>query len=154
MLKVGAAAPDFQADDQHGRRRTLDELLGRGRLALYFYPRDFTPGCTTEACSFRDHAESLAARGMNVVGVSTDGVESHARFAEHHGLNFPLLADLDRSIARAFGALQPLVGVAKRATFVIDRDRTILGVFHHEILVGKHLRRLEALMAQLPPSPT
>ena len=153
MLRVGDLAPDFEAPDQHGAVHSLRSLLDGTRLALYFYPKDFTPGCTKESCAFRDAGAWLAERGVRVVGVSADGQESHRRFAERHDLDFPLLSDEDLTIARAYGVLRPIFGLVKRVTFVIDCDRTVLGTFHHELAIAKHLSRVQALVqGSAPPT--
>ncbi len=93
MLKVGAGAPDFELPDQHGTRLTLDALLAGGDLVLYFYPIDFSPVCSAEACAFRDRYDGIRETGMQVVGVSPQDVATHARFAERFSLPFPLLSD-------------------------------------------------------------
>jgi len=98
MLANGSVAPEFELADQTGRKRTLSGLLAEGPLILYFYPADFTPGCTKEACSFRDLHQDLLKAGLRVVGVSPQDTDSHRRFAEKHGLNFTLLSDPDKKV--------------------------------------------------------
>ena len=119
----GQAAPDFKLQDQHGKWHTLAENHGKW-LVLYFYPKDFTPGCTTEVCTFRDDVIKLHKAGAEVYGVSLDDVESHAKFAEKYHVPFPLLADADKSVAKAYGVLtfseKMNLNYAKRETFVID----------------------------------
>ena len=102
-MEVGTLAPDFALPDQEGRTHRLSDYRGRW-VVLYFYPKDDTPGCTKEACGFRDQMGSLKALDAVVLGVSADDVESHKRFAEKYGLNFPLLADPERKVIRACGA--------------------------------------------------
>src|SRR3954464_14140319 len=131
MLKVGDLAPEFTAQDQHGATLTLSGLLARGRLVLYFYPKDFTPVCTAQACTFRDASSELGTLSANVVGVSTDKEESHQRFAEKHSVPFSLIADPERRIIKAYGALLPILNLTRRVTYVIATDRRILGAFHH-----------------------
>ena len=148
MLKVGAIAPDFAAQDQHGKTITLGGLLERGRLVLYFYPKDFTPVCTAQACTFRDASEGLAELGANVVGVSGDQAESHQRFSAENRVPFSLVADPERRIIKPYKASIPLINHTLRITYVIGTDRKILGAFHHELSAAKHLddvkRALEA----------
>jgi peroxiredoxin Q/BCP len=139
VLSVGDRAPDFSGMDQDGRRHTLDDLVKDGGIVLYFYPKDFTPVCTAQACLFRDSAGELAASGVRVVGVSGDDLESHAKFAKAHRVPYPLLSDPDKSIQKAFEARQLLGMLAKRVTYVIGRDKTIRAVFHHELSAQKHL---------------
>ena len=147
-LSVGMAAPDFSALDQHGTRHTLGSLLAGSELVLYFYPRDFTPVCTAQACIFRDAAAQLAERGARVVGVSSDSSESHQRFAEKHGVTFPLLADPDFQLGEAYGARYWLLPRMRRMTFVIAQERTIRGIFRHELSAQKHLDDVLAVLAQ------
>jgi peroxiredoxin Q/BCP len=151
MLKVGDLAPEFSAQDQHGRSVTLAGLLERGRLVLYFYPRDFTPVCTAQACTFRDASSELGSLSANVVGVSGDPVDSHQRFAEKHSVPFSLIADPERRIIKPYRALIPILNHTLRVTYVIDTKRRILGAFHHELSAAKHLadvkRALEAAAA-------
>lgn len=149
MLEVGKKAPDFQATDQRGRRFSLSEATSGGPVVVYFYPRDFTPVCTQQACLFRDAYEDLTGVASEIVGVSLDGDESHGRFAERHGLPFPLVADQDKSIARAFGVLQLFGLFTKRVTFVIDRDMVVRGVFHHELSAQKHVDQVRDLLREL-----
>ena len=148
MLKVGELAPEFSAQDQHGNPLTLASLLARGRLVIYFYPKDFTPVCTAQACTFRDASADLATLSANVVGVSGDQADSHVRFAEKHNVPFSLIADPERRIIKPYGAAMPILGRTMRVTYVIDTNRRILGAFHHELSAAKHLsdvkRALEA----------
>jgi len=139
MLKVGDVAPEFSAQDQHGQTVTLASLLARGRLVLYFYPKDFTPVCTAQACTFRDATSELGTLSANVVGVSADGVDSHQRFADKHGVSFSLIADPERRIIKPYRALLPIINHTLRVTYVIDTNRRILGAFHHELSAKKHL---------------
>ena len=125
---VGDGAPDFTAPDQHGQSVSLASLRGSA-VVLYFYPRDATPGCTAEACAFRDAWDRLEALGAKVVGVSSDDSASHAEFAEEHGLAFPLLADTEGTIAEAFG-VPSRFGFHARMTFVIDESGVIRRIFH------------------------
>jgi peroxiredoxin Q/BCP len=118
---VGAPAPDFRLQDQTGAWRSLGDYAGKW-LVLYFYPKDDTPGCTTQVCTFRDEITRVRQAGAEVVGVSLDDVRSHEAFAAKHRVPFPLLADVDASAARAYGVLTSRVGFryARRDTFVID----------------------------------
>ena len=102
-LEVGDRAPAFTLRDQDGRRHRLQDYRGQ-TVVLYCYPRDETPGCTTEACEFRDEHSALEALGAVVLGVSRDDAESHQKFREHHGLPFPLLVDSDAAVSTAYGA--------------------------------------------------
>ncbi len=118
--EIGAAAPDFSLPDQAGKTHTLADYAGRW-LVLYFYPKDDTPGCTTQACNFRDDIVRIRKLGAEVVGVSVDDVASHADFAKKHGLPFPLLADTGGAVAESYGALRDLMvmKMARRVTFIV-----------------------------------
>lgn len=148
-MKAGQRVDDFTAPDQHGRMRRLSELLEEGPVVLYFYPKAFTPGCTREACHFRDVNAELRAAGGHAVGVSADAVERQAAFDEKHTLGFPLLSDPDRALARAFGVKRPGPIFNRRATFVIDTDRRVLAVISSELNMNVHAdRAIEALRAR------
>jgi peroxiredoxin Q/BCP len=127
---VGAAAPAFRLQDQNGHWRTPADFHGRW-LVMYFYPKDFTPGCTTEVCTFRDDIAKLRKAGADVVGVSLDDVKSHAEFAAKYHVPFPLLADADRKVAASYGVLTAHLGMhyAKRTTFLIDPQGRIAKVY-------------------------
>lgn len=127
LLAVGTQAPDFDSTDHDGNPVRLSDFAGRP-VVLYFYPEDDTPGCTREACAFRDDIEAFASRSAVVLGVSTQGKESHQAFRKKYGLNFTLVADSEKRIARAYNALG-LLGVAKRVTYVIGPDGRILASF-------------------------
>ncbi len=120
-VKVGAPAPEFELPDQAGQLHSLEDYRDQW-VVLYFYPKDETPGCTTEACEFRDNIFEFKALNVQILGVSFDDVESHRKFAEHHGLPFPLLADTEGKAAEAYGVKTKKFGwtVAKRQTFLVD----------------------------------
>ena len=119
--RVGDPAPGFELPDQHGHIHSLEDYRDEW-VALYFYPKDDTPGCTTEACAFRDDIFEYRRLGAKVIGVSLDDAESHRKFADKYGLPFPLLADTDGTTAAAYGVRSRLFGMtlAKRQTFLID----------------------------------
>lgn len=134
MLRVGQKAPKFALPDETGAIRRLNDAKVK-RLLLYFYPKDFTPGCTLEACALRDAWEDLRAVGVMVFGVSADSVASHARFAQKHRLPFPLLADPDKVVIRAYGAWgekkflgRTFQGI-RRTSFLIDLRGKIARIY-------------------------
>jgi thioredoxin-dependent peroxiredoxin len=137
MLKIGDRAPDFELNDHQGRRLSLAGLLKDGPLVLYFYPADFTPACTKEACMFRDAHQELAGRGIRVVGINASQTSRHARFAGAYSLPFPLLSDPDRKVIRSYGA-SGLFGFVKRITYLIGKDGRILDVVHADFRVSEH----------------
>lgn len=128
--KSGDIAPAFRLTDQHGEIKKLSDFSGQW-VVLYFYPKDDTPGCTKEACAFRDDLASLEKLGAKVVGISVDDSDSHAKFAAKYHLPFPLLADEDGKVAESYGALANLfvVKIAKRYTFLIDPKGKISKVY-------------------------
>ena len=135
-LRPGDTAPAFEGVTTDGHRVSLADYRGK-KLVMYFYPKDDTPGCTKQACSLRDHVGEIAAKGASVLGVSTQDAESHQAFTEKFKLNFPLLADTDGKVGRAYGvlggggivsALKASLGLADRVTFVIDEKGRIAHV--------------------------
>lgn len=140
MIRVGERAPSFSGRTASGEVVSLEDFLGSRALVLYFYPKDGTPGCTREACAFRDVAGEVEAAGGAIVGVSMDRTKAHRRFAERHGLGFPLLSDADGSICRAYGVAR-LGGWLwpRRVTFVIDRSGIVRRVIESELDIGAHV---------------
>jgi peroxiredoxin Q/BCP len=138
MLANGSVAPDLELVDQTGHTRSLSELLADGSLVLYFYPADFTPGCTKEACSFRDLHQDLLKANLRVVGVSPQGTDSHRRFAEKHGLNFTLLSDPDKRVTRAYKLDGPLGIGVRRGTYLIGKDGRIRDSVLADLRIGAH----------------
>jgi len=153
MLTPGTRAPDFTAPDQDGQATSLEMLLSRGPLVLYFYPADFTPGCTREACFVRDIHAGLAAAGLTVAGVSPQDVISHRGFADRHALPFTLLADVDKTLARTYGVLGPFGLGIRRATFLIGTDHIIHDVVRADLRIGRHEEFIRQALArrQQPP---
>ncbi|SEL57202.1 peroxiredoxin [Nitrosovibrio tenuis] len=127
-IKVGQPAPDFKLPDQNGNTRTLADFRGKW-LALYFYVKDDTPGCTEQACKFRDDIHELSDLGVQVVGVSVDDTASHANFAKKYSLPFPLLADSKGETAARYGSLREGGTLAKRNTFLIDPKGKIAKIY-------------------------
>lgn len=128
-LKVGDTAPDFSLLDERGLPVSLKDYLGKKVVVLYFYPKDFTSGCTAEACSFRDDYKPIQDKGAVVIGASLDSVESHLKFSEKYMLPFTILSDHKKEVAKAYGVLGVGGFLAKRVTFIINRDGKITHVF-------------------------
>lgn len=148
---AGDPAPPFCLPSTEERPICLEEFRGKQAVVLYFYPRDDTPGCTAEACAFRDLRAQFQARGAVILGVSTDSVRSHAKFRQKYGLDFPLLSDADHQVAERFGVWQEKkfmglvsLGVA-RTTFVIGRDGIVKAVFPKVRVEGHATAVLDAL---------
>ncbi len=138
MLKKGDRAPAFELPDQDGNQVSLAGLLADGPLLLYFYPADFTPGCTKEACDIRDMHEDISDVGIRVVGVSPQDEDSHQRFRSRHRLPFTLLADSDKTAVKDYGVDGPLGLGVRRATFLINPDGVIEDVVLADLLIGRH----------------
>ncbi|MCV7194624.1 peroxiredoxin [Mycolicibacterium brumae] len=149
-MKPGDTVDDFTLPDQTGTPRRLSDLLADGPVVLFFYPAAMTPGCTKEACHFRDLAAEFAAAGAQRVGISTDAVDKQARFAEKEKFDYPLLSDADGSVASAFGVKRGLLGKlapVKRTTFVIGTDRRVLEVISSEVSMDVHADKALAALA-------
>ena len=143
MLKPGSKAPDFVVRDEQGRDVTLGDLLVDGPLILYFYPADFTPGCTREACTIRDLHSDIQSAGLTVAGISPQDSDSHRRFSEQHGLPFRLLCDPDKVVIRMYDVDGPFSVGVRRATFLIDQDRSIRDAVLADVRIGRHAAFIE-----------
>ncbi len=140
-LKVGDRIPHFELLNQHGELFNSKTVLGVKPLVVYFYPKDETPGCTAEACSFRDHYEDFLQLGAEVIGISSDGVKSHQKFAARHKLPFVLLSDSKKKVQRLFKLPKILFGFyTKRITFVIDKDGLVSYV-HSSLMPDTHIKK-------------
>lgn len=152
MIEPGQPAPDFTLPDQHGQEVTLSKLQG-APVVLYFYPKDDTPGCTKEACAFRDARADYQAAGAHVIGVSPDNSSSHLKFAEKYELPFTLVADVDRQVCEAYGVWQEKNNYGKksmgvvRSTFVIDRNGIVQKTFPRVKVDGHSDKVLAAIQA-------
>ncbi len=142
-LPEGAQAPNFSLKDQQGQTVSLSDFRGKKAVVVYFYPKDETPGCTAEACAFRDAYEDFRDAGAEVIGVSSDSIASHAEFAAKHRLNFTLLSDADGSVRKAYGVAKTFGLLPGRETFVIDKSGSIRLHFSSQFRPRKHI--LEAL---------
>ena len=147
MLKPGDEAPEFQLADQDGGERRLSALLDGKPLILYFYPADFTPGCTREACDMRDLHGRILAAGLRVVGISPQPPESHRQFRERYALPFMLLSDERKTAIRAYGVNGPLGFGVRRATFLIDARRRIVDAVLADLRVDRHQAFVERAIA-------
>ncbi len=148
MIAIGARAPEFDLEIVGGGRIQLRDALTRGPLVLFFYPKDATPGCTTEVCAFRDAYQDFIDAGAQVLGVSSDSVVSHGRFATKHDLPYPLASDPGGKIRDAYGVPKTLGLIPGRVTFVIDRDGIVRSAFNSQFGADKHVpAALEALRA-------
>lgn len=148
-VEVGDKAEDFALPDETGTSRRLTELLAEGPVVLFFYPAALSPGCTAEACHFRDLATEFAEAGARPVGISGDSVEKQQEFAGRHTLGMPLLSDADGAVRERFGVKRGFsLAPTKRVTFVIAEDRTVLEIVRSELRMNTHAdRALTALRA-------
>ncbi len=150
-LKKGKNCPVFSLENQHGETVRLEDYLFRHNIVLYFYPQDDTGGCTREACAFRDRLQEFESLGAVVFGISPDSVASHAEFARKHQLNFSILADPGRQVARKFGIVFPLLPIfPRRVTFIVDKQGKIVNSHEKLLDAGSHLafarKELEGLL--------
>ena len=155
-MREGDVVPDFELPDQHGTPRSLTELLGNGPVVLFFYPAAMTPGCTREACHFRDLAAEFAAAGVQRVGISRDEIDRQQQFADKHGFDYPLLSDRDGAVADLFGVKRGGLGgklaPVKRATFAIDTERRVVAAVRSEVDMAVHADRALAALRDHAPS--
>jgi peroxiredoxin Q/BCP len=149
VLTPGTVAPLFEAKPHTGNLFRLTDLRNERHLVLYFYPEDFTYGCTREACSFRDHDGDFKSLNAVLVGVSPDSAARHREFAAHHRLDFPLISDPKHMLAKPYEA-SLLNGLSiLRISYVIDKQGIIRGAFHHEFRIGKHSENARRLLEEL-----
>jgi peroxiredoxin Q/BCP len=145
-LKVGDKIPNFKARDTNGDDFDSQHIIGQKPLVIYFYPKDNTPGCTAQACSFRDQYEDFKDLGAEVIGISSDSVESHQKFTQQYKLPFILLSDSNKEIRKLFGVPAGLFGILPgRVTYVTDKTGTIIMVFD-SMMAKRHIpKALEAI---------
>ena len=148
-IQAGDQAPDFTLPAQNGEQVRLSDRLGQRVVVLYFYPKDETSGCTAQACAFRDSFEVFTDAGAEVIGVSSDPVDKHAAFADHHKLPFILLSDAKGQLRKTYGVPSLLGVVPGRVTYVIDRTGTVRQVFNSMTNVGRHVNDALGMVKQL-----
>lgn len=141
MVKEGDRAPDVRLTDKDGIERSLSELYGRAWTIVYFYPRDGTPGCTAQACSFRDAYQDFTDTGAQVVGISSDKATTHNSFAGRYGLPFILLSDQDGKARKLFGVPKSMGLLPGRVTYVIDKDGIVRLIFNSQMKTQEHVDR-------------
>ena len=148
-VRVGDIAPDFTLPDQRGEPVRLRDLLGRKTVVLYFYPKDATPGCTLEARAFRDSYQAFTAQDAEVIGVSSDSVRSHRRFAARHGLPFVLLSDTGGAVRERYGVERTLGLLPGRVTYVIDKAGVVRQVYSSQLRPTRHSREALELLSSM-----
>lgn len=149
MLKIGDLAPTFSLQDQNGQAVSLEGT--DGYIVLYFYPKDFTTGCTKQACLFRDASHAFAELQATIIGVSADSDESHKTFADRYQLPFSIVRDENRALAKAYGVTTLFGKWAKRTTFVIAPDKRITHVVWNELSMEAHIEGARAALAKAAP---
>jgi thioredoxin-dependent peroxiredoxin len=147
-MNFGDAVPDIVAHTTQGEPFRLSERRGR-YVVIYFFPKAFTPGCTAETKQFRDHYPELAALGAEVVGISTDDHEVQCDFSSKLKVPFPLIADPNAEIVKAYGVKWPLFNLAQRVTVIVDPNGKLAGFFHHELNISKHSNEVIAFLSRL-----
>lgn len=146
-LKVGAKVPEFKLTDQDGNEFDLDSVIGKRNIVIYFYPKDFTPGCTKEACSFRDQFDDFKQSDALIIGISAQSIKSHKEFAEKYRLPFTLLSDKDNEVRKLFGVrTNPIPG---RVTFVVNKMGHIVYTFDSLTQPEKHVEEAMAILKKL-----
>ena len=148
-IQAGDKAPDFTLPSQAGEPVRLSDRLGEHSVILYFYPKDETSVCTAEACAFRDSYEVFTEAGADVIGVSSDSVDKHAGFADHHSLPFTLLSDQGGAVRKAYGVPAKFGVLPGRVTYVIDRAGTVRHVFNSMTNIGRHIDEALTVVKQL-----
>jgi peroxiredoxin Q/BCP len=139
MLKAGERAPEFTLPDDAGTDRSLTELLSAGAIILYFYPADFTPGCTSQACQLRDLHTDIQRAGLRIVGISPQSPESHAKFRDKYQLPFTLLSDEQKTVIKMYGLNGPLGIGVRRASYLVDGGRRVRDAVLADFRIGRHL---------------
>jgi peroxiredoxin Q/BCP len=139
MLKEGERAPEFTLPDDTGKDRSLTDFLNSGATVLYFYPADFTPGCTRQACGLRDLQADIEGAKLRVVGISPQPPQTHAKFRAKYNLPFPLLSDVDKEVIKMYGVNGPLGLGVRRATYLIDGSRRIRDTLLADFKVARHM---------------
>ena len=141
-LKIGTKAPEINLKSTNGKRFILsDEMKGKPCI-IYFYPKDFTPGCTEEACTFRDAFSEFRDLEVDVFGISRDTIASHLKFKAAHNLPFELLSDMDGKICKAYDALVPIIALPKRVTYLLDENHSVAAVYQDMFGAKKHIEKM------------
>ncbi|MGO8807724.1 MAG: peroxiredoxin [Candidatus Bathyarchaeia archaeon] len=148
-INVGDKAPDFILPSQTGDNVTLSEYIGKKNVVLYFYPKDETPGCIAEACSFRDSYGELTKLGAEVIGVSGQNVASHKSFATHYGLPFILLSDKDNTVRKLYGVPTTMGLIPGRVTYIIDKKGMVRHIFNSQTQTRQHVEEAKAILREL-----
>jgi len=150
-ISVGSVIPTFELKDQNGQDFKIDSVLGKKNLVIYFYPKDDTPGCTKEACAFRDQFAVFEDADALIIGISAQSVESHFNFAKKHRLNFTLLSDVGNKVRKLFGVPANLFGlIAGRVTYLINKEGKVVYLFNSQSQAEKHVDEALRMLKEMP----
>ncbi len=150
-VKIGDPAPGFTLESGSGQKVSLSDYRGKKSVVLYFYPGDETPGCTREACRFRDSYEAFKELGAEVIGVSSDSTDSHKSFSEHHHLPFVLLSDPKKELRKLYGVPSNMGLLPGRVTYVIDREGMVRHIFNSQVHPEKHVEEAISILRRVEP---
>ncbi len=148
-LNIGSPAPDFKLPNQDGKLVSLNQFIGKSAIVLYFYPKDNTPGCTTEACTFRDQYEVFKEHGATVIGISSDSVESHKDFVLKYNLPFTILSDKSDNVRKLYGVKPSLGLIPGRVTYIIDKKGIIRYIFSSQFKAKEHVEKSLEILLEL-----
>ncbi len=149
-LNIGSPVPTFELKDQFGNLFKLDNVLGKKNLVIYFYPKDDSPGCTKEACSFRDQFEVFEEADAMIIGISSQSVESHLAFAQKHRLNYTLLSDNEKKVSKLFGVQRDFFGLLPgRVTYVVNKEGKVVYLFNSQIQAEKHVTEALRILQEM-----
>jgi thioredoxin-dependent peroxiredoxin len=149
-IKIGSSIPAFTLPDQNGNLFDISSVLGKNNLVIYFYPKDDSPGCTAQACSFRDQFEVFKETDAVVIGISSQSVESHKAFAQKHRLSFTLLSDEGNKLRKQFGVPTNLLGLLPgRVTYIVDKRGKLIYIFNSQIQSTKHVSEALRILKEL-----
>ncbi len=149
-IKIGDKCPDFSLLDQNGEMVAIKEIIGEKNIVIYFYPKDNTWGCTKQACSFRDSFQDFIDLGCEVIGISTDSVDSHKMFSTKYNLNFKILSDVDDEVREKFGVPKSLFGIIKgRVTYIIDKKGNVAWIFNSQLNAEGHISKSIEVLKEL-----
>lgn len=149
-IKIGDKCPYFSLLDQNGEMVAIKEIIGEKNIVIYFYPKDNTWGCTKQACSFRDSFQDFIDLGCEVIGISTDSVDSHKMFSTKYNLNFKILSDVDDEVREKFGVPKSLFGIIKgRVTYIIDKKGNVAWIFNSQLNAEGHISKSIEVLKEL-----
>ena len=149
-IEIGSAIPTFKLNDQNGNEFDVSKLIGKKNLVIYFYPKDDSPGCTAEACSFRDQFEDFKDAEAEIIGISGQSIESHKEFEQKHRLNYVLLSDKGNAIRKLFGVPSNFFGlIPGRVTYIVNKEGKVIYLFNSQIRATKHVKEALRILQEI-----